>query len=612
MVKIIGISAFYHDSAVALLVDGELVAAAQEERFTRIKHDASFPANAIAYCLQHAGLKLEEIDYLVFYDKPLLKFERILETFLHHVPAGIGLFTTAMPIWLKQKLLFKQTVRHELASVFGVGRDQQPEMLFDEHHASHAASAFFGSPYARAAVLCIDGVGEWATTSTWLGEDRDLQPLWQIDYPHSLGLLYSAFTYHAGFRVNSGEYKLMGLAPYGKPIYTDLIYENLIKVQDNGAFTLNLDYFGYLSGLRMTNTRFDDLFGSPPREPEREIEAIHLDMAASIQKVTEDVVLKLAYSLHSDTGESRLCLAGGVALNCVANGRLLREGPFDEIWVAPASGDAGGACGAAWNAWHGFLRKPRTPIRPDGMSSALLGPSFLKGEILEYLEATGAVYHVAEDSGHLSQAAQLLAEGKVVGWFQGRMEYGPRALGARSILANPQDQAMQSRLNLKIKFRESFRPFAPVIKREALSDWFDMSADSPYMLQVAPVSKHRRRTGAETDGGLWHEALKRNRSEIPAVTHVDFSARIQTVEKTAPTRMWDLLDEFESITGCPILVNTSFNVRGEPIVCTPEDAYRCFMATDMDVLVIENILLHKAEQPNRKDYAEAYETLELD
>ncbi len=595
---ILGLSAYYHDSAAALVCDGEVVAAAQEERFTRKKHDPSFPANAIKYCLQEAGITHAEIAHVVFYDKPLLKFERLLETYLSYTPQGFRSFLTAMPIWLKDKLFLKKTLKRELSAVFGTTENEIPSLLFNEHHQSHAASAFFPSPYEKAAVLCLDGVGEWATTSMWLGNGNKLTPQWEIDFPHSLGLLYSAFTYYTGFRVNSGEYKLMGLAPYGEPKYVDLILDNLIDLKEDGTFRLNMKYFNYATGLTMTNKKFAELFGSPAREPEGELTQKEMDIARSIQWVTEEVVLRLGRSVHKETGMDYLCLAGGVALNCVSNGRLLREGPFKDIWVQPAAGDAGGAVGAALSAYHEYMDKPREIQVPDAAKGSYLGPKFSNGQITKYLDKVGASYEKIEDDVLMPKLAEIMEGEQVVGWFQGRMEFGPRSLGARSIIGDARSSKMQTVMNLKIKYRESFRPFAPVVKFDKVSEWFDHEGPSPYMLIVAPVKEDKRNLmTAEQEKLFGIDKLNIPRSQIPAVTHVDYSARVQTVHPETNPRFYHLLDAFENRTGCPVLVNTSFNVRGEPIVNTPEDAYRCFMRTEMDYLVMENILIDKRTQP---------------
>jgi carbamoyltransferase len=597
---ILGISAFYHDSAACLVRDGEIVAAAQEERFTRKKHFAGFPAQAVRYCLREGRVALRDLAYVGFYDKPLVKFERLLETYLAVAPRGIQSFVTSMPVWLKEKLFLKRLLQRELAAVADdTGVAELPPLVFGEHHESHAASAFFPSPFDEAVVLCMDGVGEWATTSSWVGRGNRLTPVWEIPFPHSLGLLYSAFTYYTGFKVNSGEYKVMGLAPYGRPIYTQGIYDHLVDLKPDGTFRLNMEYFDYCAGLRMTSRRFDALFGGPPREPETPLTQREMDLARSIQDVTEEVMLRLARTLHRETGIENLCLAGGVALNCVGNGRILREGPYRGLWIQPAAGDAGGAIGVALSAWHQLESGPRAVGGSgDGMRGALLGPAYSNDEIERFLRKQGAPYVRLADDALLARVAKELAAGKVVGWFQGRMEFGPRALGARSIIGDARNPTMQSVMNLKIKYRESFRPFAPSVLRERVSDYFEMDTDSPYMLLVAPVVEKRRIEVAEAHKSLWGiELLNVPRSDIPAVTHVDFSARIQTVDQVSNPRYYALLRAFESLTGCGVLVNTSFNVRGEPIVGTPGDAYRCFMRTEIDVLVLENCLLDKATQP---------------
>lgn len=596
--NILGISAYYHDSAAALVRDGRILAAAQEERFSRVKHDPRFPAAAIDYCLQSADLALTSLDYIVFYDKPLLKFERLLETYLATAPRGIRSFVAAMPIWLKEKLYLKQVLGRELAAHGDCHKSQLPKILFTEHHQSHAASAFFPSPFDQAAVLCMDGVGEWATTSLHLGEGNRLTPQWEISFPHSLGLLYSAFTYYTGFKVNSGEYKLMGLAPYGEPKYADTIREHLVDLKADGSFHLNMEYFNYTTGLTMTNRRFDALFGGPPRQPESEISQREMDIARSIQEVTEEAVLRLGRSVHAETGQKNLCLAGGVALNCVANGRLLREGPFDNIWIQPAAGDAGGALGAALAAWYEYAGNERMAAPPDAMRGSYLGPSYPPVEVARRLDALGAVYRQRDDDSLMAELAGLLAAEQVIGWMQGPMEFGPRALGGRSILGDPRSAKMQSVMNLKIKYRESFRPFAPAVLAERVSDYFELEQDSPYMLLVAPVKEALRLPLDEAQAALSGlERLRVPRSSVPAITHVDYSARVQTVHPQTNPRFHALLKAFEAETGSAILVNTSFNVRGEPIVCTPEEAYRCFMSTEMDYLVIENCLLAKADQP---------------
>lgn len=597
-VAILGISAYYHDSAAALVVDGNIVAAAQEERFTRKKHDAEFPAEAIRYCLREAGLSLTDITHVVFYDKPLIKFERLMETYLAYAPAGFRSFVKAIPVWLKEKLYLKKTLRRELAELGSIKETNLPPLLFTEHHQSHAASAFFPSPFEKAVVMCLDGVGEWATSSVWLGDGNTLTPQWDINFPHSLGLLYSAFTYYTGFKVNSGEYKLMGLAPYGTPKYVDLIFDHLIDVKADGSFRLNMSYFNYAAGLTMTNEKFHRLFNGPPRARESEVSQKEMDIARSIQVVTEEIVLKLARTAHKELGVDKLCLAGGVALNCVSNGRLLREGPFSEIWVQPAAGDAGGALGAALAIWHQYLEKPRIPQPSDAMQGGYLGPRYSDAEITAYLDSVGAKYQRLDDKELLPKLAHIMASENVIGWFQGRMEFGPRALGGRSIIGDPRSPKMQSVMNLKIKYRESFRPFAPAVKADKVSEWFQHQAVSPYMLMVAPVAEDKRiPMTLEQERLFGIEKLNVPRSQIPAVTHVDYSARIQTVHPETNPRFYTLLDEFEKLTGCPVSINTSFNVRGEPIVNTPEDAYRCFMRCEMDYLVLENYLLAKPEQP---------------
>ena len=613
--NILGISAYYHDSAAALLVDGKILAAAQEERFTRKKHDAGFPAHAIEYCLKEAGITLQDLDYVVFYDKPLIKFERLLETYLAFVPVGFRSFLASMPVWLKDKLFLKATLKKELAKLSGdkKGNSALPPLLFTAHHKSHAASAFFPGPFEKAAVVCLDGVGEWATSSVWLGDGNRLEAQWEIDFPHSLGLLYSAFTYYTGFKVNSGEYKLMGLAPYGEPRYVDLIRDNLIDVKEDGSFRLDMRYFNYATGLTMTNSRFDKLFGGPPRKPESDISQREMDIARSIQVITEEVVLKIVRGVHEELDVDYLCLAGGVALNCVSNGRILREGPFKDIWIQPAAGDAGGALGAAMSVWHEYLENPRQVNGHDSMQGAYLGPHFSDDEISTYLDSVGAVCEKLDDDILMPRLAEILADENVVGWSGGRMEFGPRSLGNRSIIGDPRSQTMQSVMNLKIKCRESFRPFAPAVKAERVSDWFEIDRPSPYMLLVAPVRTEKRLVmTAEQQKLFGIEKLNIPRSEIPAITHVDYSARVQTVHDDTNPRFHKLLDAFEAKTGCPVLVNTSFNVRGEPIVCTPEDAYRCFMRTEMDYLVLENHLLTKTRQPEWREKGDWREEYELD
>ena len=597
---ILGISAYYHDSAACLIDDGEIIAAAQEERFTRIKYDANFPVNAITYCLAEANLKPDKIDYIVFYDKPFLKFERLLETYLAFAPRGFQNFVTSVPIWVKEKLFQKSLITKTLRDIWGKEIDWTERLLFSEHHLSHAASAFFPSPFNEAAVLTMDGVGEWSTTSLAIGHGNELSVHKEINFPHSLGLLYSAFTYYAGFKVNSGEYKLMGLAPYGEPKYSNLIKENLIDIKEDGSFALDLNFFNYCTGLTMTNEKFNILFGGVPRNPETEISQRDMDIAASIQKVTEEVLIKLVKGVAKTSGQKNLCLAGGVALNCVANGKLLREEIFEDIWVQPASGDAGGALGAALGAYHIMLNKKRKPPdKIDNMKGSFLGPGYSDLKINETLEGCGAVFSNHSQDQIIELTAKDLADGRAVGWFSGRMEFGPRALGNRSILADPRSESMQKLLNLKVKYRESFRPFAPSILREDLSDWFEMDTDSPYMLLVANVVKSQRKAITKEEGVLTGvDKINYPRSTIPAVTHVDFSSRIQTVHKETNLTFYRLLEQFKKLTNFPVLVNTSFNVRGEPIVLTPEDAFRCFMGTELDVLVMGNSYLKKTEQSN--------------
>ncbi|QDT03149.1 Decarbamoylnovobiocin carbamoyltransferase [Rubripirellula lacrimiformis] len=598
MVAILGISAFYHDSAAALVVDGKLVAAASEERFTRIKHDASFPTQAIAYCLAEAGIGESDIDHVGFYEKPLLKFDRLIETYLSYSPLGFRSFLRAIPTWVQQKLHLRREIRD------GLNRQYQGRLCFCEHHQSHAASAFFPSPFDEAAILTMDGVGEWTTTSLGIGRGNRVSLSDEIRFPHSLGLLYSAFTFYAGFRVNSGEYKLMGLAPYGNPQYVDLIRTHLIDLKADGSFHLNLDYFNYCQGLTMTSAKFHRLFGRQPRKADTSIDQLDMDLAASIQVVTEDVILRTANHLHEKTGMDNLCMAGGVALNCVANGRLLREGPFKNVWVQPAAGDAGGALGVASLIWFQLLGNDRQPSVPDGQSGSLLGPSYCTDNIAGRLDQLGAVYQEIPDEGQRNrQVAQLLASGKVVGRFAGRMEFGPRALGNRSILGDPRCRDMQSVMNLKIKFRESFRPFAPVVLADHATDYFDIGEgiESPYMLMVCDIAEHRQiepdgSSGPVSQGESGLSRVNEVRSDLPAITHVDYSARVQTVDQHRNPEFERLLRAFYEQTGCPVLINTSFNVRGEPIVCTPEEAFQCFMATDMDVLVLENLLLIKEDQ----------------
>lgn len=612
MSSILGISAFYHDSAAALVVDGQIVAAAQEERFTRRKHDPDFPKQAVAYCLKEAGLKPEHLDYVAFYEKPMLKFDRLLETYLAFAPTGFVSFRRAMPLWLRDKLYMRRRLRTELTDA------KRARFIFTEHHESHAASAFFPSPFNDAAILTIDGVGEWSTATLGVGDGNQIQLLRELRFPHSLGLLYSAFTYYCGFKVNSGEYKLMGLAPYGQPQFADAIRQHLLDLRSDGSFRMNMEFFNYCQGLTMTNDRFHRLFGGPPRSPESPFEQRHMDLAASIQIVTEEIIASMTRELHRLTGKKNLVLAGGVALNCVANGRLLRDGPFSKLWIQPAAGDAGGALGAALFVWHQLLENPRQPSHGDSQSGSFLGPRFSDRDIEQALEACQLPNSKIDDEeALLKQVAEALAEGKVVGWFQGRMEYGPRALGARSILGDARNPEMQSRMNLKIKYRESFRPFAPCILRERAADYFELSreTESPYMLLVAPLLEQHRAALSPTqenimanDPDLRHR-VNIARSAVPAVTHVDYSARIQTADGERHHRFYRLLRTFEQQTGCPLLVNTSFNVRGEPIVCTPDDALRCFVATDMDIVVLENFLVTKEKMTRLPTVAEKAEHL---
>ena len=615
MTDILGISAFYHDSAACLLRDGEIIAAAQEERFTRKKHYAGFPSQSIRYCLREGGISLRDVRYIAFYDKPLVKFERLLETYLAFAPRGLRSFVTAMPIWLKEKLFQKKLLQTELLTLSdGLKKSELPPLLFGEHHESHAASAFYPSPFETAAVLCMDGVGEWATTSAWLGRGNELTPLWEIPFPHSLGLLYAAFTYYAGFKINSGEYKVMGLAPYGQPKFVKTIYDHLIDLKPDGTFRLNMEYFDYCTGLTMTSRKFDALFGGRPRKPETLLTQREMDLARSIQEVTEEVMLRLSRTMHQETGAENLCLAGGVALNCVGNGRILREGPFKGLWIQPAAGDAGGAVGVAMSAWHQLERQPRRANgRDDAMRGALLGPSFSNEEIERFLQKQEAPYARLSDDQLIDRVAHALADGKIIGWFQGRMEFGPRALGGRSMLGDARNPETQSVMNLKIKYRESFRPFAPSVLRERVADYFEVDSDSPYMLLVAPVLEKRRTEVTREQERLWGiELLKVPRSDIPAVTHIDYSARIQTVREATHARYYALLKAFEAKTGCAVIVNTSFNVRGEPIVCTPADAYRCFMRTELDMLVLENCVLEKAQQRPLEDDSDWRNEFELD
>jgi carbamoyltransferase len=604
---ILGISAFYHDSAACLVRDGEIVAAAQEERFTRRKGDAAFPANAVAFCLHEAGIGMDQLAAVAFYDKPLLKFERILETYLATVPRGFRSFLQAGPLWIKEKLFTERMIRDGLGGYAG-------ELFFSEHHESHAASAFFPSPFEEAAILTMDGVGEWATSSIGVGRGADMEMLRELHWPDSLGLLYSAFTYFTGFKVNSGEYKVMGLAPYGVPRYVDLILRELVEMRDDGSLRLNQEYFNYTAGLTMTSPAFDRLFDGPPRAPESPLTQREMDLAASVQAVTEEAMLRMVRTAHRETGLDNLCLAGGVALNCVGNGRILREGPFRRIWIQPAAGDAGGALGVALLAWHRHCNGARhVAAGRDAMQGSYLGPSFTDEEIEACLQEFGANYRRLPREAVLEEAAQRLADGQVVGWFSGRMEFGPRALGGRSILGDPRSSQMQAQMNLKIKYRESFRPFAPSVLRERVSEYFDIEVDSPYMLLVAPVRQERRREMSSEERALWGiEQLNVPRSDIPAVTHIDYSARIQTVERHQNADYYDLLRAFEQRTGCAVLVNTSFNVRGEPIVCSPADAYRCFMRTEMDALVLGSIILDKPSQPPWKESRSWEQEFQLD
>lgn len=609
--RILGISAFYHDSAACLIEDGRIIAAAQEERFTRKKHDADFPKNAIQYCLDAGGIGLDQVDHVAFYEKPFLKFERLLETYVAFAPHGFRSFLMAMPLWLKEKLFQKIELRDALKKL-GADTGIEDRLLFAEHHQSHAASVFFTSPFEDALVLTMDGVGEWTTTSTALGHGNQLEITKEIHFPHSIGLLYSAFTYYLGFKVNSGEYKVMGLAPYGEPIYSKVILDKLVDLKADGTFRLDMQYFDYCTGLRMTAKKFNELFGGLPRKPEEPLTQKHMDLAASIQWITEEIVLRLTRSLSSETSSKNLCLAGGVALNCVANGRVLRDGKFEKIYVQPAAGDAGGALGAALAVYYSHLGMPRRATGKDAMSGSFLGPDYDNSEIEQQLTAAGARFEKLDDAELFAATVDALVAGKAVGWFQGRMEFGPRALGARSILGDPRSATMQQTLNLKVKYRESFRPFAPAVLREDAADWFDLDCDSPYMLFVANVAKSKQRQMTEEERTLFGiDKLNVPRSEIPAVTHVDYSARVQTVDRETNPRFHELLSAFKARTGCPVLVNTSFNVRGEPIVCSPQDAFRCFMGTEIELLVIGNFILYKEKQDARlkMNYST---TLELD
>jgi len=609
-VNILGLSAFYHDSAAALVKDGHIVAAAQEERFTRKKHDSRYPEHAVAYCLGEAGLSLRDIDYVAFYDKPFLKFERLLETYIAFAPRGFQSFSTAMPVWVKEKLFQKDLLRKQLAAQVP-DFDWMGKLLFSEHHLSHAASAFYPSPFQEAVVLTVDGVGEWCTNSVAIGRGRDLKLIKELHFPHSLGLLYSAFTYYLGFKVNSGEYKVMGLAPYGEPRFKSLIIDRLMDLKTDGTFRLDLAYFDYCTGLRMTNARFDRLFGHKARKPESEsLTQFHMDIASSLQAVTEEVMLRQTRALAREYGLANLCLAGGVALNCVANGKILRDGAFKNVWVQPAAGDAGGALGAALAAWHLFQGGARELKPGDAMSGSYLGPCFEQADIERRLSAAGAEFTVLSEEEIIEQTAQALVEQKAVGWFQGRMEFGPRALGGRSILGDPRSETMQKTLNLKVKYRESFRPFAPSVLREEVGAWFELDGDSPYMLMVADVVEGRRRRMTGDEKSLFGiDKLNIKRSDIPAVTHVDYSARIQTVHAGTNPRYHALISRFNAKTGCPVLINTSFNIRGEPIVCTPEDAFRCFMGSEIEVLVVGNCYLKKEKQDPalKRSYKDAFE-----
>lgn len=610
MTAILGLSAFYHDSAAALVIDGEIVAAAQEERFTRKKHDARFPENAVRYCINEAGISLADVEAVAFYDKPFLKFERLLETYVAFAPKGLQSFRMSMPVWLREKLFQKHFLEKDLYAI-DKGFRGGDCIHFSEHHYSHAASAYFPSPFEEAVVLTLDGVGEWATTTVAIGKGKNLDIVKEIHFPHSLGLLYSAFTYYTGFRVNSGEYKVMGLAPYGIPRFKDLILEKIVDVKEDGSFRLDQQYFNYATGLTMTNDAFAEVFGEPVRKPDTDLlTQFHMDIAASVQAVAEEIVLRITRELHKEYGLPNLCLAGGVALNCVANGKVLRDGHFDNIWVQPAAGDAGGAIGTALAVWHREMNKERTVKPGDAMRGSYLGPEYSQDAINSALQETGAVFDVVSEDEMISTTAQALADGKAVGWFQGRMEFGPRALGGRSILGDPRSESMQKTLNLKVKYRESFRPFAPSVLNEDVSDWFEIDSESPYMLMVAGVSESRRRSMTDEENALFGiDKLNIKRSDIPAVTHVDYSARIQTVHANTNPKYHALISGFKELTGCPVVVNTSFNVRGEPIVCTPEDAFRCFMGTDIELLVVGNAVLRKENQDMAlaEDYKSKYD-----
>ena len=608
---ILGISAFYHDSAACLLKDGEIIAAVQEERFTRKKHDSGFPTNAIIYCLKEANISSSEISNVIFYEKPFLKFERLLETYLAFAPKGFRSFSMAMPLWIKEKLFQKSILIKELKATLGEKENWKEKLLFSEHHLSHAASAFYPSPFERAAVLTLDGVGEWTTTSFAAGNGNNLKILKEIHFPHSLGLLYSSFTYYTGFKVNSGEYKVMGLAPYGEPKYAELIYEKLVRVNDDGSFQLDMSYFDFATGLTMTNKKFNDLFGGPPRTSESKLTQREMDLAASIQKVTEDIVIKLAKGIAKETNEKNLCLAGGVALNCVVNGILMREKIFENIWIQPAAGDAGGSLGAALSAWFmHYKNERRVSKKGDSMKGAYLGPSFKSDEVEIELKKCGASYKKMPRIDLIEEVASLLSNQKAIGWMQGRMEFGPRALGGRSIIADPRSSVMQKQLNLKVKYRESFRPFAPSVLIEDLSEWFEMNNESPYMLIVADLIKNKRKKMSIKEEALFGiDKLNIPRSEVPAITHVDYSARVQTVNKNTNPLYHELISKFKEITGCPIIVNTSFNVRGEPIVCSPSDAFKCFMGTELDVLIVGDYIAYKEDQDKLlfDNYKDKYE-----
>jgi carbamoyltransferase len=602
---ILGISAFYHDSAACLVRDGEIVSAAQEERFTRKKHDHNFPFKAIDFCLSHSKIRVSDLELVAFYDKPFLKFERLLESYLSYAPIGLASFIKAMPLWIKEKLWMKEYIKNEL--------DYNGKTIFPEHHESHAASAFFPSPFKEAAILTMDGVGEWTTTSYGIGRDNKIELLADLKFPHSLGLLYSAFTYYTGFKVNSGEYKVMGLAPYGEPKYKDVILQELIDLKEDGSFKMNMDYFDYVAGLRMTNNKFNRLFGGPPREPETKLTQKEMDLARSLQEVTEEIVLKMANHVYKETGQNNLAVAGGVALNCVANGKLLREGPFENIWIQPAAGDAGGAVGAALIGWYNYFEKPRTVNGKDAQKGSYLGPEFSNEEIMDFLNRKEIPFSKIVSKDIPQRIADLIANEKVIGWFQGRMEFGPRALGARSIIGDARSPKMQAQMNLKIKFREGFRPFAPSVLAERVSDYFEMNVESPYMLLVADVKKERQKRMKEEDNKLFGiDKLNIIRSDIPAVTHIDYSARIQTVHKDTNELYYDLIKIFDEKYNCPVIINTSFNVRGEPIVCTPEDAYRCFMRTHIDYLIMGNYLLDKIEQKELKEEKDWRKEFQLD